>query len=119
MRLAKWSLCFALLAAVMLVLVNYWQLHLYWTVLSLGLFLSGLIILSVNTDALIVLAFPEQTGTATGVIGVTRFGCGSLAGPILALFPEQSAMPFTYLILVSMMINALCLFWPKKAQSAD
>ena len=115
MRLARWSLILSLIGAAMLVVVNFLQLHLYWTVVSLGIFLSAFIVLTVNTDALILLAFPDQTGTATGVIGTVRFGCGAVAGPVLALFPGQSAMPFTYLIFISIMINGICLFWPNRA----
>ena len=64
--------------------------------------------------ALILLAFPDQTGTATGVIGTIRFGCGAAAGPILAFFSSDSAMPFTYLIFISIVINGICFFWPNR-----
>lgn len=117
MRLVKWGLSGAIVAAIMLVTVNHLQLHLYWTVFSLAFYLFSLIILSVNLDALIVLAFPEQPSTASGVGGTVRFGCGSLAGPVLALFPAQNAMSFSYLILFAIVVSGICLFWPQKGRS--
>ena len=113
MKLAKIGLTGAVIAAVLLVTVNHLQLHLYWTVFSLAFYLFSLIILSVNLDALMVLAFPQNPSTASGVGGTVRFGCGGLAGPVLALFPSDGAMPFTYLILGAIVMSGICLFWPQ------
>ena len=113
----KSALFLALVGATSLVLVNFLGLHLYWTVVSLGMFLGGLIVLSTNTDALILLQFPEQTGTATGVIGTVRFGFGALSGPILAYFYDGSTMPFSYLILVCIVVNVICFILTRKQVS--
>lgn len=88
-------ICFGLA----LFLVNLWQWHLYWTVGLLSCFLASIVIFSSNNDALIVLHFKEQTGTATGVIGVLRFGSGAVAGPILAVLHDGTPMAFCYLLL--------------------
>lgn len=111
LRMARGTLVIALVGAVSLLTVNLLQLHLYYTVVSLGIFLFGLMALSINTDALIVLQFPDNTGTATGVIGVMRFGCGALSGPILAFFQSDSAVPFTVLIFIAMLVNLVFIPW--------
>lgn len=63
---------------------------------------------AVNSDALVLTKFPEQSGTATAVIGTLRFGIGSLAGPILAYFYDGSALPFAGLMFSSVILVLLC-----------
>ncbi|TQV72179.1 multidrug effflux MFS transporter [Aliikangiella marina] len=52
---------------------------------SIILMIATLMIISANADALILQQFGQHAGTATAVIGTLRFGCGALAGPLLAL----------------------------------
>ena len=111
LRVAQGSALLALVASIALVAANYFDLGLTYTVISLGIYLFGLMILSTNTDAMIILQFPQNTGTATGLIGIMRFGFGALAGPVLALFQTGSALPFTILILVSIVINVVMIPW--------
>ncbi len=63
---------------------------------------------AVNSDALVLTKFPEQSGTATAVIGTLRFGIGALAGPILAYYYDGSALPFASLMFVSVLIVLAC-----------
>ncbi|GLX78960.1 Bcr/CflA family drug resistance efflux transporter [Thalassotalea insulae] len=103
----SYGLIQALFAATCLVFVNYWQLPLVYTVISLLLLMPSLSMIAVNADALILLEFPQESGTATAVIGVLRFGIGSLAGPILAYFYDGSALPFAMLMWCAMLVVLL------------
>ena len=44
----------------------------------------------------------------TAVNGTLRFGIGALAGPILAVFYDGSALPFALLMVVSVYIVVIC-----------
>ena len=64
---------------------------------------------SVNTDALTLTAFKKgQSGTVTAVIGMLRFGVGALAGPILAVFYDGSALPFALLMCSVILVAFVC-----------
>ena len=64
--------------------------------------------ISVNADSLVLVEFAEQSGTATAVIGTLRFGLGALAGPILAVFHDGTALPFALLMACSISVILLC-----------
>jgi len=55
-------------------------------------------LIATNADALILMAFPQHSGTATAVIGTLRFGVGALAGPLLALTANGTIVPFAALM---------------------
>ncbi|MCW8999061.1 MAG: hypothetical protein OQK04_10125, partial [Kangiellaceae bacterium] len=59
---------------------------------------SFMMVISANSDAMILRQFSAQVGTATAVIGTLRFGCGALAGPLLAIMSDGSAQPIGWLI---------------------
>jgi DHA1 family bicyclomycin/chloramphenicol resistance-like MFS transporter len=113
LRMVKGALVLAILGAIMLLTANLLGMHLYWTCVALALLLSGILVLSTNNDALILIQFANQTGTATGVIGTLRFGFGALSGPIMAFFYDGSALPFCYLVLFAVAgITACLVFMP-------
>ncbi len=91
----------ALLASAGLWLVTMLSDNVYYLVACVLCMMCCLMVVSTNSDAMILMSFPEQSGTATAVIGTLRFGCGALAGLLLALFYDGSAQPFAQIILVS------------------
>ncbi len=91
----------AIFSASVLALVNALELQLIWTVISIFPVLSGLGLIAVNSDALILMRFEQQAGTATAVIGTLKFGVGAFAGPLLAYFAHVSALPFALIIFCS------------------
>lgn len=97
------GLTVALMSVLALVLVNWLQLSLIYTVICIFPLMGGLSLTSVNADALVLTQFTHQTGTATAVIGVLKFGVGALAGPILAFFYNGTALPFALLMAASVM----------------
>jgi len=70
--------------------------------------MGALGIMSVNADAIVLMKFKQETGTATAVIGTLRFGFGATAGPLLAYFYTGTAVPFASLMLFAIVIVALC-----------
>ncbi len=107
-KMLGFGLTCALLAAIMLLLANYFSLSLIYTVLSILPLMGGISMVSVNSDALVLTKFPEHSGTATAVIGTLRFGIGALAGPILAYFYDGSALPFSIIMFSAVLVVVLC-----------
>lgn len=85
--------------ATVLVLISYFELGLWPTVIAIAPLLACLSLVATNSDAITLMKFPENTGTATAVIGTLRFGFGALSGPLLALFYDGTALPFAALML--------------------
>lgn len=92
------------ICALSLVLVTVFGWSLYWTVGALFPLIGSLALITVNSDGLILNQFPQQTGTATAVIGTLRFGSGALAGPILALLFDGTPLNFAILMFASVAI---------------
>ncbi|WP_185817584.1 multidrug effflux MFS transporter [Shewanella atlantica] len=110
-RMLRVSTILAMLAGSALFLVNWFGLSLYFTVATLIPFMGFLGVMSVNADAIVLMKFKQETGTATAVIGTLRFGCGALAGPLLALFYTGTAVPFSALMLSSVVLVGVCQFY--------
>ncbi|WP_425596909.1 multidrug effflux MFS transporter [Shewanella japonica] len=104
---------FGSLAATGLLIVNIVDLSYHYTVAMLIPLMGCLGIMSVNADAIVLMKFKKETGTATAVIGTLRFGFGSLAGPLLALFYTGTAVPFSALMLISVVMVMACLLYQR------
>jgi DHA1 family bicyclomycin/chloramphenicol resistance-like MFS transporter len=98
-RMLNLGLVLALVSATLLCLANWFELDLVFTVLSIAPLMASLGLIATNADAMILMRFPEHSGTATAVIGTLRFGSGALAGPLLALAYTGTALPFALLML--------------------
>ncbi len=103
-----YGLVVSIVASTALVLVNYWQLPLVFTLITVIPLMGSISMIAVNADSLVLLEFAEQSGTATAVIGTLRFGIGALAGPILAYFYDGSALPFALLMWCSVVVVLFC-----------
>ncbi|KOO56799.1 major facilitator transporter [Rheinheimera sp. KL1] len=109
-RMLNMGLVSALCSAVVLCLANWFELGLVFTVLSIGPLMASLGLIATNADAMILMRFPEHSGTATAVIGTLRFGSGALAGPLLALIYTGTALPFSLLMLSGVLAIAISQF---------
>lgn len=98
----------AVVSGALLFIATVNNLSIVYTVITILPLMGSISMIAVNADALILQEFAEQSGTATAVIGVLRFGIGALAGPILAVFHDDSAMPFVVLMCVSVIVVLLC-----------
>jgi DHA1 family bicyclomycin/chloramphenicol resistance-like MFS transporter len=107
-KMLGYGLTCAFIASATLLAVNYFSLPLVYSVLSILPLMGGVSMVAVNSDALVIMKFPEHSGTASAVIGTLRFGIGSLAGPILAYFYDGSALPFAVLMFSAVVIVLLC-----------
>jgi DHA1 family bicyclomycin/chloramphenicol resistance-like MFS transporter len=107
-RMLWFGLSLALITSSLLVAVNYWQLPLAYTVIAILPLMGSISMIAVNSDALVLTQFTEQSGTATAVIGTLRFGIGALAGPILAWFYDGSALPFALLMWGAVVVVLIC-----------
>jgi DHA1 family bicyclomycin/chloramphenicol resistance-like MFS transporter len=90
---------FVLLLLVLLLLGG----GLWLTVLNFFCIVGCLGIAWVNADALVILEFPQQAGSATAVIGTLRFGFGALAGPLLAVTYTGTPLPVAILLVLCLL----------------
>jgi DHA1 family bicyclomycin/chloramphenicol resistance-like MFS transporter len=105
------GLALALISALLLCVFNYLGLNIWFSVVSIAPLMAGLTLISTNTDALILMKFPHNSGTATAVTGTLRFGSGAFAGPLLAYFYTGTAMPFSLLMLCGVLGVIACQLW--------
>lgn len=110
-RMLRAGLMLACISALLLCLFNYLELGLWFTVLSIAFLMSGLVLIGTNTDALVIMQFPHNSGTATAVTGTLRFGSGALGGPLLAYFYTGTALPFSVLMLAGVCGVVACQLW--------
>lgn len=106
-RMLNLGLVSALCSAMLLCLANWLELGLVLTVLSIAPLMASLGLIATNADAMILMHFPEHSGTATAVIGTLRFGSGALAGPLLAVLYSGTALPFSLLMLSGVLAIAI------------
>ena len=83
-RMLRRALGAALSCTVLLLIGFLFDMNLTLTVLLFFGIVGCLGIAWVNADALIIMEFPQQAGSASAVVGTLRFGVGALAGPLLA-----------------------------------
>jgi DHA1 family bicyclomycin/chloramphenicol resistance-like MFS transporter len=110
-RMLRIGLVFALISVSLLCLFNFLQLGLWYTVLTIAPLMASLGLITTNTDAMIIMKFPDHSGTATAVVGTLRFGSGALAGPLLAWSYTGTALPFSLLMLTGVMGILACQGW--------
>ncbi|SIR19636.1 multidrug effflux MFS transporter [Shewanella morhuae] len=108
LRMLHVSTFFGAIAGVGLLTVNLLDLSYHFTVMMLIPLMGCLGVMSVNADAIVLMKFKQETGTATAVIGTLRFGCGALAGPLLAMFYDGTAVPFAALMLTAILLVGIC-----------
>lgn len=108
LRLLRASSLLGVVFALLLFGVNLLGLNLMATMVTLVPLMACLGVMSVNADAIVLLKFQRETGTVTAVIGTLRFGIGALAGPLLALLYTGTAVPFSALMLASVVLALWC-----------
>ena len=117
-RMLRAGLAVAIVSASALAMFNFWQFGLAYTVLSIAPLMASLSLIATNADAMILMKFPDNSGTATAVIGTLRFGIGSLSGPLLALFYNGTPLPFALLMLSGVLCIAVSQLWHKTTAPA-
>lgn len=115
-HMVRMALLTGVVLSLLLCTVNILHLNLIFTVITLAPLMGCLTMISTNTDAMIVLKFPDHSGTASAVTGTLRYGCGALAGPILALTYTGTPVPFTVLMLMGIVGIAICQYWGRSQE---
>jgi DHA1 family bicyclomycin/chloramphenicol resistance-like MFS transporter len=111
LRMLRIGIAVASVSAALLSLINYTTHSIWLNVIAIAPLMGGLSLISTNTDALILMKFPHNSGTATAVTGTLRFGSGAVAGPLLAYFYTGTAMPFSLLMLAGVIGVIICQLW--------
>jgi DHA1 family bicyclomycin/chloramphenicol resistance-like MFS transporter len=114
--MVRMALRVAVALAILLVFVNLLHLNIIFTVITLAPLMGCLTMISTNTDAMIILKFPDHSGTASAVTGTLRYGCGALAGPALALTFTGTAVPFSGLMLAGVVGIGACQWWMRAGE---
>lgn len=114
-HMVRMALLLAIVFSTLLCTVNFLQLGLVLTIATLAPLMGCLTMISTNTDAMILLKFPDHSGTASAVTGTLRYGCGALAGPALAVTFTGTSVPFTLLMLGGVIGIAFCQLWIRRA----
>lgn len=110
-RMLRFGLVVAIASVSLLCGFNYYGLGLWYTVLTIAPLMASLGLMATNADAMIIMQFPDNSGSATAVIGTLRFGSGALAGPMLAWFYTGDALPFSALMLTGVLAIGLSQLW--------
>ncbi|MEC4088798.1 Bcr/CflA family efflux MFS transporter [Pseudoalteromonas rubra] len=94
-------------SATALLVFSLFDLSLYYMVFSIAPLMMSLGIIAANADALILLEFEKNSGTATAVIGTLRFGSGALVGLLLALLHADNTLPFAGIMFAAILLTAM------------
>ena len=84
---------FATLSATGLLIVNLIDLSYHYTVAMLIPLMGCLGVMSVNADAIVLMKFKKETGTATAVIGTLRFGFGLISRAFIGIILYRYCRP--------------------------
>ncbi|WP_105200595.1 MULTISPECIES: multidrug effflux MFS transporter [unclassified Pseudoalteromonas] len=113
-KMLYFGLALALVSGSALLAFSLMEQSLYYIVWSIAPLMMSLGIIASNADALILMEFERNSGTATAVIGTLRFGSGALVGPFLALIHPVNAVPFSSMMFVAIILIAVTQLWQRK-----
>jgi len=111
MFMLRAGLLMALVSVLALFIVTVFHMPIIFTVVTITPLMAGLSLIGINSDALVIIKFPHNSGTATAVTGTLRFGSGALAGPLLVYFYDGSPLPFAYLMAAGVIGVLICQLW--------
>ena len=109
--MVRTAMIISVVLAALLCTVNILKWDMVYTVILLAPLLGCLTMINTNTDAMIVIRFPDHSGTASAVTGTLRYACGAVAGPALALTYTGTPVPFAALMLAGVTGIVICQLW--------
>lgn len=77
----------------LLLLVVAFNLHFYFLVIGVAMYVGGIAMITSNAMAVILDDYPHMAGTVSSLAGTVRFGVGALVGTAIAMFPATSEWP--------------------------
>lgn len=116
-QMLLYTLSLAGVSVTALILVLSLGLGIYWTAACILPLMASLSLTAVNADALILIEFEEDSGTATAVLSTLKFAAGGIVGPLLAIMPGGTSLPFALLMFFGVVAIALCQ-WRNRTQQS-
>lgn len=89
------------IGAVGLLLTGLFHLQLIVVIVSLLVMVSGVAITSPPTTSLAMAGYPQLAGTASSLLGLTRFAFGGMAAPLVGLGGADTVLPLGIVTVVS------------------
>lgn len=84
-----------------------WNLSLPVVIVSLLVMVSGVAVTSPPTTSLALADYPQLAGTASSVLGCTRFGFGGIAAPLVGLGGAYTVLPLGIVTVVSVALAVI------------
>ncbi len=109
-KMLQFGLSVQLLAGVLLICGQVFQLGLWGTVIPVMLYIGIISIIGSNIMACVLSDYPELAGTASSLAGTMRFGIGTIIGGIVSFIHVHSALPMTGAMAMCAILSALS-YW--------
>lgn len=95
--------------AVGLLATGLWSLPLPVILGSLFVMASGVAFAAPPSASLALAGYPELAGTASSVLGLSRFGLGAIAAPLVGIAGPTAVTPLGIITVLCVVLSALCL----------
>ncbi|GAA1404220.1 Bcr/CflA family drug resistance efflux transporter [Glutamicibacter uratoxydans] len=95
--------------AVGLLATGLWSLPLPVILGSLFVMASGVAFAAPPSASLALAGYPELAGTASSVLGLSRFGLGAIAAPLVGIAGPSTVTPLGIITVLCVVLSALCL----------
>ncbi|GLS90561.1 Bcr/CflA family drug resistance efflux transporter [Psychromonas marina] len=112
------GLSIQLVAGVLLLTGQLFDLGLWGVVIPIMLYTSSISTVGSNSMAILLSDYPSIAGTASSLAGTLRFGLGGVAAAIIAFLPATSSWPMVAVICSCAVLSIVCLLLRNKKQRA-
>lgn len=108
------GLTIQLVAALLLLIGQLFDLGLWGVVLPVMLYTSAISTVGSNSMAILLSAYPGIAGTASSLAGTLRFGLAGIAAAMISLLPATSSWPMVGVICCCACLSSSCLLLRNK-----
>lgn len=95
------------MGAIGLLLTGLFHLQLVVVIVSLFVMVSGVATTSPPTTSLAMAGYPQLAGTASSLLGLTRFAFGGIAAPLVGLGGANTVLPLGIVTVVSVALGVM------------
>lgn len=93
LNMLRFGLTVQFLMGIFLILVVTLNLHFYFLVVGVAMYVGGIAMITSNAMAVILEDYPHMAGTVSSLAGTIRFGVGALVGTAIAMLPAKTEWP--------------------------
>lgn len=93
LNMLRFGLTVQFLMGIFLILVVALNLHFYFLVVGVAMYVGGIAMITSNAMAVILDDYPHMAGTVSSLAGTIRFGVGALVGTAIAMLPTKTEWP--------------------------